>query len=138
MKKEVRIKLTFSDNSPSDGSDDLQRGRTETLAEELRHGGGVQMLRHDTGAAAQNDPGQKRAEDGVADARPGGSDAVFPAELTCVADENDGGEIRGSVCERGQPGTDASAAENEAVDVGRVLAAIQTDADHDAEKDDES
>ena len=25
MKKEVRIKLTFSDNSPSDGSDDLQQ-----------------------------------------------------------------------------------------------------------------
>ena len=42
------------------------------------------MLRHDPGAPAEDDPGKKRSDQRVADTDPGGSDAVFPAELSCV------------------------------------------------------
>ena len=75
------------------------------------------MLGHDPGASSQNDPGQKRAQDGVADAGPGGCNAVFPTELACVADENDSGEIRSTVGKGCEPGTYRPAAQYKSVDI---------------------
>ena len=57
----------------------------EALAEELRHGGGVQVLCHDPGAAPQDRPGQKGSDYSVPDADPGGGNAEAPAELTGIA-----------------------------------------------------
>ena len=93
------------------------------------------MLGHDAGAAAQHSPGQQRTQQGVADAGPGGGDAVFPAELAGIAHEHHRGEIRGAVSEGGQPGADAPAAQDKAVDVGGVPAAVQAHGHHNAEKD---
>ena len=84
------------------------------------------MLGHDAGAAAQNGPGQQRAENGVADTDPGGGDTELPAKLTSVADKNNCGEIGRAVGESGQPRADAPSAEDEAVDIGGVFAAVQT------------
>ena len=41
---------------------DLQLVAAEALAEELRHGGGAEVLGHDAGPAAQHRPGQQRAQ----------------------------------------------------------------------------
>ena len=92
------------------------------------------MLSHNTRASAENRPCEERTDDRVTDTDPGGRDTEFPAELTGVADEDNGGEIRCTVSKGGQPGTDASASENKAVDVGSVAAAVDTNAYHDAEK----
>ena len=86
------------------------------------------MLRHDARAASENDPSEQRT-----DANPRGSDAVFPAELTGVADKDDGGEVRRTVSECGQPWADRAAAEDEAVDIGGVPAAVQADANEHGE-----
>ena len=64
---------------------DLQGRAVKPLAEELGHGGGVQVLCHDPGAAPQDRPGQKGSDHSVPDADPGGGNAEAPAELTGIA-----------------------------------------------------
>ena len=119
------------------GGHDLQGAAVEAGAEKLRHRGRVQMLGHDAGPASEDGPGQHGAEQGIHQAHPGGGDAVFPAELSGVADEDDGGEVTRAVCEGGQPGAHGAAAEDEAVDVRRVAPAVDSHGDHDTEEDDE-
>src|SRR5699024_8616773 len=94
----------------------LQGTAGKSLSEKFRHGGAVQVLGHDPGPAAQRRPGQQGPQQGVADARPGGGDAVLPAELTGVAHKNHGGEVAGAVGEGGEPGTHAPSAQDEAAD----------------------
>ncbi len=113
---------------------DFQRGGAEPLAEELGHGGGVQVLGHDPGAAAQHHPGQQRAQNGVANARPGGGEAVLPAELAGVAHKNHGGKIGGAVGEGGEPGAHGAPAQHKTADIGGVFAAVQANAYHHTEK----
>lgn len=84
-------------------------------------------MSHDASAPAEDDPGEQTADERVADADKGRRDAVFPAELSRIADENDGREVGGSVRERGQPGTDRASAEHEAVDVSRAPTAVYAD-----------
>ena len=91
------------------------------------------MLRHDARAASENDPSEQRTDQRVADANPRGSDAVFPAELTGVADKDNGGEVRRTVSECGQPRADRAAAEDEAVDIGGLPASVQADANEHGE-----
>lgn len=91
------------------------------------------MLAHNTGTSSQYDPCQQGADNGVADARPGGSNPVFPSELSGVAHEYNGGKIGGSVSKSGQPGTDRSSTQNKTVDVCGVFAAVKADADQDRE-----
>ena len=112
----------------------LQGGAAKPLAEKLRHGGAVQVLGHDAGAAAQHHPGQQRAQKGVSDPRPGGGDAVLPAELSGVAHKDHGGKIGGAVGEGGEPGPHRAAAQHEAVDIGGGFPAVQADGHHHREK----
>ena len=115
---------------------DFQGSGPEALAEKFGHSGGVQMLGHNTGAAAQHHPGQQGAQHGVADARPGGGDAVLPAELTGVAHEDHGGEIRGAVSEGCQPGPYGAASEHEAIDISGMFPAVYADSNQYSEIDD--
>ena len=119
----------------NNGGGDLQGPGAEAFLEEVRHGGAGQMLRHDAGAPAENPPGQQGADEGVADAHPGGGDTELPAELAGVAHEDDGGKIGGAVGEGGKPGAHASPAQDETVDVGGMPAAVETHIDHYTEKD---
>ena len=48
--------------------------------------------------------GQQRAQQGVSNPRPGGGDAVFPAELTCVANEDYRRKVAGAKSKRRKPG----------------------------------
>ena len=95
------------------------------------------MLRHDAGSSAQNDPGQERSQDGIADSCPGGRDAVFPSELSRVAYKYNSGEIGCTVRESCQPGTDRTSAQDKTVYICGILSAIKSDPDHDCEKDDQ-
>ena len=80
----VRDHEDESDN----GSRDLEILAAETLSEEFGHCSGIQMLRHDPCASAEDPPCQEGADQRVADSGPCGGDAVFPTELTCVPDED--------------------------------------------------
>ena len=117
------------------GRADLERRGLKTLGEELRHGLGVQVLGHDAGAPAQDDPRKQGADDGVAQAYPCRRNAVFPAELACVTYEYDRGEIRSAVRECCKPGANGASAEHESVHVRGVLAAVETYCHHYAEVD---
>ena len=93
------------------------------------------MLCHDAGAAAQHHPGQQRAKQSVADACPGGSNAVFPAKLSCIAYKNHSGEVAGAIGEGSEPRADRAAAQHKAIDVGSVAAAVETDTHHNGKED---
>ena len=95
------------------------------------------MLRHDTRAAAEDDPRQKASDHGVPEADPGRGKAVFPAKLTGIADEDNGREIGGAEGEGREPRAHRPAAENEAVDAGRLMADIESHAQHHSEENDE-
>ena len=101
----------------------------EALTEELGHGGAAKVLGHYSGSAAKDDPCQQGADEGVAQTYPCGSDTVLPAELTGIADEDNGGEVGSAVGKGGEPGAYISSAEDEAVYVRGVLAAVNAYAD---------
>ena len=93
------------------------------------------MLGHNASAPAENHPGQKGTDEGVPDAYPGGGDTELPAELTGIADEDDGGEIGGAVGKGGEPGAHTPPAQDETVDVGGMPVAVEAHIDHHTEKD---
>ena len=64
--------------------------RVVAEAEELRHRGSAQAMRHLACARAEHPPSKQAAEDRVGDSRPECGDAIFPPELTGVPDKNDG------------------------------------------------
>ena len=99
------------------------------------HGSGVQLLGHLSGAVGKQQPGQKAAQDGVADADPDGADADVPAMLTCVTNENNRREIGGAICEGRCPCADVSAADQEAVQSLGLAEADAADQDHDSRVD---
>ena len=101
------------------------------LAEEFGHGGSTQALCHFARAGAEHPPGEQAAQNGVADAYPRGRKAVFPSELTGVADEDDGREVRRAECKRGKPGAYVAAAQNEAGHAAGVFLAQDADDDGD-------
>ena len=94
------------------------------------------MLRHNAGAPTEDHPRQEGTDKGVAQTDPGGRQAEFPAKLPCITDEDDSGEIRGAIGKGGQPRADRTPAQDKAVDVGRIFAAIKTNTDHHGKKDD--
>ena len=116
---------------------DAQRARVVALAEELGHGRGLQAVRHLAGARAEHPPREQRADDRVADARPGRAEAVAVAELAGVSDEDDGAEVAGAVRERAEPRADVAPAEHEAVDRARRPARVDSNADRDDEEQDD-
>ena len=93
------------------------------------------MLGHDTGASSEHTPCEHGTEKRIADTDPGGCDTVFPSELSGISYEDNSGKITGTVSKGGKPGAYAPAAEYEAVDIGGILAAVETYADHHTEKD---
>ena len=68
-------------------------------------------------------PCEEGAEEGVAEAYPGGGHAVLPAELARVADEDNGRKVGGSIGKGGEPGTNGTAPQYEAMNVGSASAA---------------
>ena len=88
------------------------------------------MLGHDPCASAQDPPGHQGTDQGVADSDPGCRNTVFPTELSGVTYENNRREIGGAVRKCCEPGTDGAAAQDESVDIGGSLPAIETDAHH--------
>ena len=116
-----------------------QRFGTVTLAEELRHGFRIEAVRHLTGTGAHDPPSKKAAEQGVSNACPKRRQAVLPAKLAGIADENDGGEVARTVGERAEPGAHVAAAENEAVNTRGGTATINAHPDcHAKEYQDET
>ena len=120
-----------------DRGDHFQGAALVAFSEEVRHGAAVERLGHDACAASQDGPGEERSDKGVAEADPGGGHTEAPSELTCVTDEDNGGEIRGSEGEGCEPWSHGASAENEAVDIRRVPAAVEADAQHNSKEDDE-
>lgn len=122
------------EDEDDDRGGDLQGLAAKALAKKLGHGGAVQVLGHDAGAAAQHGPGQQGAQQGVADARPGGGDAIFPAELSGVAHKDHSGKIGRAIGEGGEPRAHRAPAQHKAVYVGGMLAAVKADAHHHGEE----
>ena len=89
---------------------DAKPGGVVARAEELRHRGCLQALRELARAGAENPPGKQAAHQGVAQADPGGGHAVFPPELACIADEDNGGEVARAEREGRKPRADVAAA----------------------------
>ena len=75
----------YQKHEGNDGSCHSEALAAEARAEEVGHGARVQVLGHQFGALAQNEPCQQRTDDGVANANPRTCQSVFPSELTCVA-----------------------------------------------------
>lgn len=59
---------------------------------------------------------------------------LVQAELSGVSYKDHSGEVRGTVCKGGQPRADGSSAQNKTIYISGVLAAIQSNAHHDAEE----
>ena len=78
--------------------------RLVALAEKLGHGGGLQALRDLTRTRTKHPPCQQRTKEGIADANPKRRQAVFPAKLTCVANEDYRRKVAGAKSERRKPG----------------------------------
>ena len=99
-----------------DGGHDAEALAAVADAEEVGHGARTDVLCHHLGAATENPPCQQRADDGVADANPSGRHAILPAELSCIADEDHGGEVAGAVGESREPAAHVATAEHKAID----------------------
>ncbi len=113
---------------------DAQRLGVVALAEEFRHGGGLQALRYLTRTGAQHPPCQKRADKRIADANPKGSQAILPAELACIAHENYRRKVAGAEGKRRKPWAHVAAAQHEAVNVFGVLARVDAHTYHHADE----
>ena len=107
---------------------------TIPLAEELRHGLRIEAVRHLTGTRTHDPPGKKAAEQRVADARPKRREAVLPAKLAGIADENDRREVARTIGERAEPRAHVATAENEAVNTRGRTATIDAHPDCHAEE----
>ena len=95
------------------------------------------MLCHESCASAEDDPCEKRADNGVSDTDPSRGDTELPAKLTCVADEDNGREVGCAVCEGGEPGTDTATAEDKSVYVLGRVSGTNADVDHYRKENDE-
>ena len=92
------------------------------------------MLGHDAGPPAQNDPGKQGTNQGISQTDPGGGNAVFPAELSGIADKNNGGKVRSTIGKSSKPGADTSSTQYESVDIGCIFTAVKADGNHNCEK----
>ena len=125
------------ENEGYGGGRDLQPPRVKSRSEEVGHRARSEVLGHDPRAPAEDYPGEQRADEGVSEAYPRRGDAEGPAELTRVADEDDGGEVGRAEGEGAQPGSHVPRAEDEAGHVGRVLSRAYAYDHHDREEDDD-
>ena len=73
----------------NDGSRNAQSLITETCAEEVWHGARLDMLSHQFCTTTQDEPCQKRTDNGIADTNPRTGKTILPAELTCITDKYD-------------------------------------------------
>ena len=87
------------------------------------------MLRHDTRTTAQDYPCEKRSDKGIAQTDPGGGNTEFPTKLAGISDKDNRRKIGCTVGKGRQPRAHVSTAEDEAVDVRGMLAAVQADTD---------
>ena len=85
------------------------------LGKELRKGGDPHVAGHAARPLGQEHPGKKCADQGVADADPGGGDAESPTKPAGITYKNDSREVRGHIGKRRQPGTHFPAADNEVI-----------------------
>ena len=110
-------RIRDEEDEHNDGRGDFQRVAEETLPEEVRHGGALQMLCHQACPATQDPPGQERADERIAQADPGGGQAILPAELAGVADEDDRRKVRRTECECRKPGADIAASQDKTLHI---------------------
>ena len=92
------------------------------------------MLGHKSCTSAEDRPREQGADKGVSESDPSRGETEVPAELSRIADKDHSGKVGGTEGEGGQPRADASATEDEAVDISRMTAAINADTDHKTEK----
>ena len=93
------------------------------------------MLRHQFCATTQDDPGQKRTDDGVADADPSTRQTILPTKLSGVAHEDHRREIRGSESEGREPGPYGATTQYETVDCAGLLTGVYSHTNHHGQKD---
>ena len=107
----------------------------EPAAEEFRHGGRGEMFAHDPGPPPKDDPGQQAADQGIANANPGGGQAVFPSELTGITDKYHSGKVGGAIAKGGEPGPHTPSSQNKVIDIGGMATGIESHSQHDGKKD---
>ena len=66
----------------------------------------------------QDDPRPAGCRSGIANANPGGGQAVFPSELTGITDKYHSGKVGGAVGKGGEPGPHAPSSQNKVIDIG--------------------
>ena len=104
-------------------------------AEEVGHGAALNMLRHQLGATAQQQPRQQRADNGVADAYPCAGESVLPTKLSGVAHEDHGREITRSEGEGRQPRAHGASAQYETVHTAGLLTGVNAHSNHHGQED---
>ena len=124
------------ENESDDTGDDAEALTTETSAKEIGHRAALDVLRHEFGAATEDNPCQKRTNHGVANAYPCGRQTILPAELTGITDEDNGREIAGAKGKGRKPGTYGTTAKDETVNRSGLLVGIDSHANHHGQKDD--
>ena len=102
----------------------------ETGAKEIGHRATLNMLRHQFGAASQDNPGQQRTNHGITNTNPCGRKTVFPPKLSCIANKDDRREITGAIGESREPGTYGASAKHESINTTGLLAGVKTHSNH--------
>ena len=78
---------------------------------------------------------QQAADQGIANANPGGGQAVFPSELTGITDKYHSGKVGGAVGKGGEPGPHTPSSQNKVIDIGGMATGIESHSQHDGKKD---
>ena len=84
-----RRRIRDQENENDRRSRDPQGVALKPLSEEIGHGGGFQVMGHDTGPSSKDDPCHQTSNHSVADPDPSRGDSVFPAKLSGIADKYD-------------------------------------------------
>ena len=102
----------------------------EPQIEKVGHGLAAEVLGHDTGSAAQDDPRHQGADQRVAKTDPSGSQTEVPAELSGISDKDNRRKVRCTKRKRRQPRAHRAASQHESVDVLSTLAAHKAHQEH--------
>ena len=105
-------------------------------SEEVGHGARLDVLRHELGALAEDNPRQQRTDDGIADTNPGRRQTIFPTKLSGIAYEDHCREITRSEGESREPGAYGASAQYKSIDTAGLLAGIETHANHHGQEND--
>ena len=112
-----RSSVRNEENKNTRGCDEFERFGIEAVAEVFGHGCRTDVLGHQTGSSAEKHPCEKRTDDRIADADPCCGNAVFPAELSGVADEDNRGKIGSTIGKGSQPRTYTSSSQYKVIHI---------------------